>query len=621
MAPSSVEVNDGIVPSVSGNNSAATMISQAMELAEAGKLKTLEPILSMLFNLRGKPFSLDEHFHFGVLFRQRRARSTTYKCGRQIGKSQSVAVDAVSTTAATAHFAQLCLTPLFEQIRRFSTLYVRPLIQDSPMRSLWTGTSTENSVLQRTFRNGSRLIFSFALTDADRCRGLSVNKVSFDESQDIDPSLVPIIKECMAADRVYELSQFFGTSKVTTDLLAKQWSKSSQAEWWIPCYHCTTNGKRTWNIPSSDYHIDRMIGPYRSDISKTSPGLICYKCEKPIFSQFGHWEHRYKDRRWSHAGFHIPQPIVPLHYELAHKWAILIGKRDNPVAFYNEVLGEAMDAGQRLLSRTDLQNACKLNWENTPENPSPELMAKLGDYRLRVLAIDWGGGGEDGMSTTAFALLGLRPDGVVDVLWGKRSLGIDHIMEAHDSLKWFQKFKCHMLAHDYTGAGVLRETFLIQAGVPVDRIMPITYNRSAAQNMLVKKPATHELKRDHWAVDKTRSLHSTICAVRTGLLNFFKYDYADDDRQGLLEDFLHLIENRTKIETLGSLYRIISDATAPDDFAQAVNIGCLCVWEVGDAWPDFAKATSLQVDPAIMQYLGHEDYGFEDLDPFEKYDF
>jgi len=602
------------------NGNVADMLSQVQLLVEQNRLPTMEPLLSLLFNIRGKPFSLEDHFHFAPMFRLRRARTTTFKCARQIGKSQSGAVDGVCMAAMLPHFATLFITPLFEQIRRFSTLYIRPLIQESPLRDMWMGTSTENSVLQRTFKNGSRMIFSFALTDADRCRGLSVNRCNFDEIQDIDRTLIPIIKECMAADRVYELTQNFGTSKTTSDALAMNWNKSSQAEWWIPCLRCTTNGRPTWNIPSTDYHIYRMLGPHRADISAKRPGLVCYKCEQPIFSRLGHWEHRYPDRRWSHAGFHIPQAIVPLHYEIPHKWGILLGKQDNPITFHNEVLGEAMDAGQKLISRVELENACRLPWANNPEHPPQEVMDRLGDYKLRVLGIDWGGGGEDGLSTTVFTLTGLRPDGRIDVLWAKRSLGIDHIMEAHDALKWFQKFRCDMLAHDYTGAGVLRETFLIQAGIPMDRIMPFTYVRSSSQDLMTKHPATHTLKRDYWAVDKTRSLHYTIAAIRTGLVKFFKYDYVDDDRAGLIEDFLHLIENRTKVETLGSLYRIISDATAPDDFAQAVNIACLCTWEVGDAYPDFAKATNLRVDPGIMRYIGADDYGFDDLDPFERLD-
>src|SRR5262249_20334736 len=76
----------------------------------------------------------------------------------------------------------LYITPLYEQIRRFSTNYVRSFIDQSPIKHLWLGTHTENSVLQRTFSNNSKMIFSFAYLDADRTRGVSSDFVSFDES-------------------------------------------------------------------------------------------------------------------------------------------------------------------------------------------------------------------------------------------------------------------------------------------------------------------------------------------------------------------------------------------------------------------------------------------------------
>jgi len=123
--------------------------------------------------------------------------------------STSLASHGVMLANCIPFFRTLYVTPLYEQIRRFSNNYVRPFIDRSPIKPLWSGTSTENSVLQRSFKNLSMMIFSFALMDADRVRGISADKVAIDEVQDMDPDHLPIIREVMSHSK-YGLFQFTG---------------------------------------------------------------------------------------------------------------------------------------------------------------------------------------------------------------------------------------------------------------------------------------------------------------------------------------------------------------------------------------------------------------------------
>lgn len=600
------------------------IVSRLREIVDARLMPSVEPLLPLLLSLKGKPYSLEEHFPFSPLFRTRRPQDTVWVCGRQIGKSQQMAGDSIVTSAIVPHFTTLYVAPLFEQTRRFSTLVVRPLIHESPVKSLWLGTNVESSVLQRTFKNGSRMMFSFAMTDAGRIRGLSANRILFDESDDIDPSVVPVILDTMSADKEYEMATYSGTPKATDGPLSRKYETSSQAEWWIPCQHCTTGGVRTWNICSSDHHLGKMLGPLRHDISPTNPALICYKCRKPVYSWLGHWRHRFPDRRWRCAGYHIPQAIVPLHYGQINKWATLLGKRENrtPAQFANEVLGEPLDSGQKLLSGIDLRRACSLPWKNNPDNPDPQVLAKLASYRSRVLAIDWGGGGASGVSFTVFALLGFCADGTIEVAWAKRYLGTDHIDEAREAVRWYTKFQCDMLVHDYTGAGVLRDTMMVQAGLPLSRNMPIQYVASSQQDLLIAIQPTEFHRRLHWRLDKTRSLHYTIAAIRLGKIKFFQFDYTDVDNPGLIEDFTRLIEHRTALEVAGgNVYRIQSNGRGPDDFAQAINIGAACTWQHNDAWPNFAAAASLELNEKQRQEIGGYDYDWNNVDFDQRLDY
>ena len=581
------------------------------KLVECGGMHTLEPMLPLCLTLQGKPYHLKNHFPFSPVFRTAMPSQLVLKTGRQVSKSTSLASHGVLLSNCVPYFRTLYVTPLYEQIRRFSNNYVRPFIERSPIKGLWTGTSTENSVLQRTFKNLSMMVFSFAFGDADRIRGISADKVAIDEIQDFDPDHIPVIREVMSHSD-YGLFQFTGTPKSLDNPLEGLWRRSSQAEWFIPCFGCGE-----WNIPSMEFHIDAMIGPYHDDISERCPATVCHKCQRPIFPRQGHWVHRYPERRWKMAGYHVPQIIMPLHYSRPDKWSELRAKREGwgntTIAnFYNEVLGESVDAGQKLISESELREAARLDWVNNPNSPDPKLMQRLQHYPMRLLAVDWGGGGEDGVSFTALALLGYQSSGKIDLLWGKRLVASqDHIKEAKEILHWLRAFRCHLLAHDYTGAGVVRETVMVQSGFDLERVMAIQYVRAAASNLIRFVPATPLHNRNHYRLDKTRSLLYTFQAIKLGLLSTFKYDYVNDDNPGLLSDFLALIEEKTESRMAGDLYIITRNPMLTDDFAQAVNIGCAALWHANNSWPNYAEAAAIgRLTTSQLLAAGSGDYNY-----------
>jgi hypothetical protein len=234
-----------------------------------------------------------------------------------------------------------------------------------------------------------------------------------------------------------------------------------------------------------------------------------------------------------------------------------------------------------------------LPWENKKE-PLPECTANLEHYRHRILAIDWGGGGEEGISFTVLAVLGFRHDGTIDVLWAKRLLiGGDHLAEAVECMRWSSHFNCDFVAHDYTGAGTVRETVMVQAGFNLDRVLAVRLVRSAAQDLLVYKPPTPINHRAHYSLDKTRSLLYTCQAIKLKQIRFFQYDWSSQDSPGLVSDFLALVENKTDSRLGSDIYTITRNTLLTDDFAQAVNIGAAAAWHITDSWPNFAQLAGL----------------------------
>lgn len=565
------------------------------KLLRSGRVDTMVNALPLMLNLKGKPYTLADHFPFEEIFRFHMPSALIYKTGRQVSKSTSLAAHGILSAISLPNLTTLYVMPLFEQVRRFSTMFVQPFIDQSPVKQMWSGTDTVNSVLHRSFRNHSKMLFSFAFLNADRIRGISADKVAIDEVQDMNHEHIPIIRETMSAS-AWALRQFTGTPKTLDNTLEALWTESSQAEWFIPCLHCTTNGAPTWNIPSMDHHLERMIGPYRSDISEARPATICFKCGKPVSPRFGRWVHRYPDRIWLQAGYHVPQVVMPLHYAKPDKWAELLakmaGKGNTPLnVFFNEVLGESYDTAAKLVTLTELDAVSHLG-----KNSIKQARARRRMYVMTALAVDWGGGGEKQLSFTTVAFLGLRRDGVIECIYGKRLLTPhDHLREAREIKHLWDLFHPSVLAHDYTGAGALRETFLIQAGVRTRMVMPCQYVRSAHQQPCYHVAPTQQHPRSHYRVDKSRSLLLTCAMIKCQRLLFFDPDYKSQEDAGLIRDFLALIEDKVTTMAAGEIYRITRQQGFTDDFAQAVNLGCIAMWYRSKRWPQLDRLAAYAI--------------------------
>lgn len=584
------------------------------ELVSNKSLPNISPLLPLLLNLQGKPYTLAEHFPFESFYHTTLPQEIVFKTARQVAKSTNIAAKSILLCNAVDDFSILMLTPQYEQIRRFSTQYVRPFIDYSPVRQLWTGAETENSVLMRTFKNRSRMYFSFAMLSCDRIRGISACAVSIDEIQDMDATFIPIIKSTMDGPNSWRIFMGTGTPKTLDNTIHRLWLDSSQAEWAILCTRC-----KKLNIPAMGYDLEKMIGPDHPDIGPNRSGVICAKCSLPLDpKKNGRWLHKYENLKMKFPGYHIPQIIMPMHYGKRKRWNDLLAKQRGygnftVAQFYNEVLGESYDVGTKLINETDLKKACVLPWKNVPE-ASIEILNHRRNYDLVILTVDWGGGGEKEVSFTTLAVLGWKADGKIDCIYGKKLLTPhDHLREAEEIIRVFKTFDCHYIAHDYTGAGALRETFIIQAGVPEDRVVPVSYVAAAKQNIMVFREGSEFHPRNYYQVDKTRSLVLLCSCIKLGILRFFQYDRESNENPGLINDFLALIENKVPTRAGSDLYTITRSAMLSDDFAQAVNIGCCTIWQRTQSWPNLAEVAQLKVSVEQMKHLA-PDNPWEDMD-------
>ena len=142
--------------------------------------------------------------------------------------------------------------------------------------------------------------------------------------------------------------------------------------------------------------------------------------------------------------------------------------------------------------------------------------------------------------------------------------------------------------------------------------IPIEYTGPRKSNLIVRVPANETHSREHWTLDKTRSLQYTIQCIKNGYLRFFNYDGGAEAKNlagistSLLDDFLALTEEKTISPATGTEnYVIRKQASKSDDFAHAVNMGLMALWEVNGAYPLFAT----QSDPMYNASLQDDMYG------------
>ena len=230
-------------------------------------LSNYAPMLSLMFNLNGRPFTLTDHVQMTPLFNTVLPPELTFKTGRQVSKSMSNAVHSILFGFINPFHSILHVSPLHIHIERFSNDYVAPLIDTSPIKSCLVDTSCKRAMLQRGLKNGSNLIFSFAYHDATRIRGIGCNILKYDEVQSFDPAFFPVIDQTLSAAHMKSLAinpdkaslpgiMRFGTPLTMDNGLEQAWSRSSQAEWCIVCRKCKPD-----NIPSMDRDLDKMLGP------------------------------------------------------------------------------------------------------------------------------------------------------------------------------------------------------------------------------------------------------------------------------------------------------------------------------------------------------------------------
>lgn len=472
--------------------------------------------------------------------------------GLVVHNSTSAAHSQLLMSSALPYMNTINCLPFYEQARKFSANVVSPAIKSFALRKMFGGGG---NVLQRSCRNGSELFFVSMQGTADRARGISADWANYDETQDIDPINVPVVQNCLKASP-YKVENFFGTPKTFDNLLQQQWDLSSQAVWVTPCHHCGFE-----NYASTDFHLEKMVD---------GPTLVCAKCRRPLNTRLGFWEHRIPGRQRIYAGYQVPQPILPMHYENPNDWAVIQEDIANLPRYrlFNEVYGESYDSGAKLITMQEVADAAVVPGATGKDFPS-------GKYLMTAVGVDWGGRGkekvtdtEEHISNTAVALGGIKPDGVVEVTHLAR---LPYSVNHHDEVKMVAEVasKSHvgMIGIDYGGSGNVMQSMLEGVGCPRDLIIPFSYVGTSIRQPIVRYVKGEAGERSSYSLDKARSLLLLVELVKRKLVLLPDYN----TYQTLLADFMAIYEESIDTPSGHKQRRVLRRSRQTDDVVQAIN--------------------------------------------------
>ena len=448
----------------------------------------------------------------------------------------------------------LYVAPLQEQTRRYSDLYFSetirscPLLQTLQKPAMLNVLDSDTKIIKATghqsFANGAGIQFTYAKDSGDRIRGVMADRIDFDEVQDQSAEVIPIVQESLTSSE-WGCSRYTGTAKVEENLIETKWRQSSMCEWVMKCEHCGT-----WAIPNLDGDVLRMI---------QADGIHCLHCGKRLNVLNGKWIAAYPDKMNSFRGYHIPQVICPFIVNNKNNWDKLLHKLLNGVlsTFIQENLGISYSVGQRLITMKHLLRQCVLPSAKTLQD---EIKRNPARYSCIVGGLDWGGA--ELSSFTVLTIIGIRPNGRIDVLWAERYRGFDPDEQMMNIAKACTFYGVTAIGADI-GMGLDKNILLAKRfGLPIVQIQYTRQLKLFGKNQSKGRTNTVQC----WTVDKVLALDTLFIAIRNRRI-FFPKDEAF--RSKFLPDILSPYESTS--ESGGLTHRLyLRSESQPDDFCHAL---------------------------------------------------
>ena len=501
--------------------------------------KELKPhnVAEITLKLKGRFLDLSQYKFIHPIYDNQNYVKIIFKTGRQVSKSTSLASLIILNCFYKPHYNSLYVAPLEQQTYRFSNLYIKPFIQESPLIRRKLEKGTVHSVMVKAFTNGSTMFFSYCQNGVDRIRGISVDEINWDEIQDILYDHIPVVEQCLSASQ-YRIQRFCGTPKTLENTIEYLWMQSTQNEPLIKCERCGFD-----NIFDDDNIFDNI----------SYEGVICRKCKK-VFSLENinkiQWVTKSPDKKDFFEGYHIPQIIVPRN--LTEKnWRIIWDNFEKyPRAkFANEVLGISWDSGGRLITISDLIRLKVLE-------PKTQIAKKK--YLNVVAGVDWGISAIN--SYTVIIVLAMNPNFIAEVLFFYKFHTTDTVEQLNGIAKILTYWYVDIVGCDH-GVGHANNQQLRRLWCPNEPTRVVEYNYVKA-NFLIK----YNEDTGRYSLNRTETLNLLFYELKDQKILFPNVDKIQEVFDDILAEYEEIQDT-----PYGTSKVFRHPPEVPDDYLHALN--------------------------------------------------
>lgn len=443
-------------------------------------------------------------------------------------------------------YKSLYVCPYFDQLKTYADRYLE-------MEQAFRGSVGTQNKYDKLYANGSKVDMHYALTDANKIRGKTVTECVIDEAQNMDPNLIPEVLYTMTTSKL-ATTIYAGTALSVDTLLELEWQRSSQGMWHVRA----GDGRRWLNMYDKDV---------LQAVCDNPDGPRCPYTKRKLVVTDGCFVHANEAAFNAGAvGVHVPQCIIPDFANDPVMWGQIYKKikTQDFKKTMQECFGIAVAEGARELTEADLRKMCVIR--ETPE----ELLkrAKTGYYRTIISGCDWGGSDYNPVhktktSYTVHCIIGLAPDGFVDILHWKRYSGMDYTEIAEDIVHNHNMWNGKAIASDF-GVGMAYNTE-IRKRIPFDKHFVMSYvgPRSAPLS---------EPKGDHMynqlSLNRTEAITRVITDIKTEdplMIRSRPWDAV----QEYLTDFLNMFRVPADLPGGETTFKYLRVATKADDAMHA----------------------------------------------------
>jgi len=462
-----------------------------------------------------------------------------YFGGRQISKSTLEGVDIIIDCILHEWLSTLYVAPELNQVKEFSTMKLKAIIEKSPQVQEYIDSSCLTNVFEKSFTTNSRVVLRAI---SQEIRGIEAMKIREDEIQDATIDELRLIE--IVLDGQKEWWKFrAGTAKTLNNPIEYYRKRSKQMVPVLKCPECSYH-----NIPSLD-----NIKP---------DGLKCKKCKGAFLSVRQPYltMQCIANKDNDAVSFWVPQIALPLHVEDKTKWREVYRKfTEYPTEqFLNEVMGISAGSAYGLITEEDLVKCCKNNNGIDSFEIKENLPTNLG-FNL-YMGIDWGL--TQFVSFTVVSICGYNPlTKRFTVIYMEMVLNPDPDYQVERCFHLARKFGVSVVIPD-AGSGFDRN-FELKKMLSIFKV-PVYPMYNVKQKEVIRWDEVEE----NYKIDRTKSLTDTFKAIRKTKIHFFSWDRFKYFAPHFLAEYIEWGKDKNGNPTV----KYDHDPDNPDDSLHSVNV-------------------------------------------------